>query len=128
MPKQLAKHQPSLTQLPQANIVSPPSSSPLEAIYRNPAFQLARDNNVSFHIAENLINLRKFRKKSQAEVAKAAGTSQSAIARIESGEENITVGTLRKLIVALRGRFHIWIAPEELPLPRLPGWWDMSTT
>lgn len=62
---------------------------------------------------------------SQATVGGLMGTSQSAVARIESAQENITLGTLRRLITALRGRFQVSITPEEVQLPQWPVWWEM---
>jgi len=61
---------------------------------------------------------------SQSSVAKAMGTSQSAIARIESAQENITLDTLRRLVVVLRGRFDVSIPPEECAATRLYTWWQ----
>jgi transcriptional regulator with XRE-family HTH domain len=64
---------------------------------------------------------------SQAEVSKAMGTSQSAVARIESAQENITVDTLQRLIVALNGRFHVSIQPQEYPeQPQKRPWWEVA--
>jgi helix-turn-helix protein len=58
------------------------------------------------------------------------GTSQSAIARIEAGEENITLGTLERIIKALNGRLAVSIQPAELPFIRSAPWWERvpSTT
>jgi len=50
---------------------------------------------------------------SQDALAREAGTSQSAIARIEAGEENITLDTLGRLVGALKGRLSISIPPRE---------------
>ena len=51
------------------------------------------------------------------------GTSQSAIARIEAGEENITLATLERLVKTLKGRFLVSIQPEEFPFIRPKEWW-----
>jgi transcriptional regulator with XRE-family HTH domain len=80
---------------------------------------------MAFHVAENAIHLRKFRRKSQKSVGDAMGTSQSAIARIEGGDDNITLWTLKRLALALRGRIRFAIEPEEANLPQLPRWWDI---
>lgn len=48
-------------------------------------------------IALLLIDLRKKKKMSQKSLAEKIGTSQSAIARIESGNGNFTVNTLGKI-------------------------------
>jgi len=112
-------------QLPQAQVASENSLSPLEQVYKTDTFLLLRDNNVTFHIAENLVHLRRFRGKSQADVARDIGTSQSAIARLESGQGNITLNTLERVIIALRGRFQISIQPEELLRRPVLAWWNL---
>jgi len=53
------------------------------------------------------------------------GTSQPAIARIENSDGNITLGTLERLIIALKGRFQVSIPPAEIEFPRWPAWWDV---
>lgn len=61
---------------------------------------------------------------SQAEVARAMHTSQSAVARIESAQENITLDTLERLINTLNGRLHISIPPHEWATTQAPAWWS----
>lgn len=57
------------------------------------------------------------------------GTSQSAVARIETGEENFTADTVERVVNELDGRFHVSIAPKEMNLPWLPhAWWEMSSS
>jgi len=94
-------------------------------LYKSPEFRLTWDNDIAFHVAENAVNLRKFRKKSQAQIAGAMGTSQSAVARIEAGDDNITLGKLRRLVGALEGRIRFSIEPKEISLPRWPEWWTL---
>jgi transcriptional regulator with XRE-family HTH domain len=55
------------------------------------------------------------------------GTSQSAIARIESGEENITLDTLERLVLALKGRFLVSITPEEMAVQQMRSWWNTES-
>ena len=93
--------------------------------YDSKEFRLAWDNEISLHVAEHAIHLRKLRGVPQAQVAKAMGTSQSALARIEGGDENITLSTLQRLARALRGRIRFAIEPEEAPLPQWPAWWEV---
>jgi transcriptional regulator with XRE-family HTH domain len=61
---------------------------------------------------------------SQAEVGKAMGTSQSAVARIESAQENITLDTIQRFVLALKGRLHISIPPREISLQPVRLWWE----
>ena len=48
-------------------------------------------------IAYLILGLRKKERISQAELARKIGTSQSNIARMESGEQNFTIDTLQKI-------------------------------
>ena len=52
-------------------------------------------------LSELIYNLRQSRKMSQNELAKAIGVSQPYIAKIEDGEENLTIETIVKLLSAL---------------------------
>ena len=54
------------------------------------------------------------------------GTSQSAIARIESAQENITLETLQRMVVAMKGRFYVSIEPQEYEHRSIRPWWDLS--
>lgn len=103
------------------------SISPLAKAYQSPEFALAWDNDIRFHVAQNIVHLRRHRKESQISLAKLMHTSQSAIARMEGGSENVTLDTLQRLVVALKGRFHIFIQPEEMPVMwDRRGWWAQT--
>jgi DNA-binding XRE family transcriptional regulator len=55
-----------------------------------------------FHLAEEVIKLRQEQNLSQSDLAKIAGTSQPAIARLESGKyQNVSMSFLRKVGTAL---------------------------
>jgi DNA-binding XRE family transcriptional regulator len=109
-------------------MVSPSSHSPIEQLYGTKEFIAARDQNVSSVIAESLVQLRRIRHKSQEELAAAIGTSQSQIARIESGNENVTVGTIERVIKYLGGRFHVATPPLEWEMPFVRSWWHLRDT
>jgi transcriptional regulator with XRE-family HTH domain len=108
----------------EPEVVKSKRSNFLDDLIRTPKFQLGLDNNVPFRVASNAIRMRKYRRKSQSEVASAMGTSQPRIARLESGDDNITLATLRKLIDALDGRLVFAIQPAEIHMPSLPQWWE----
>ncbi len=116
----------SLTKYGQADVLSRPSSSQLADAYETDEFLNEWANDVQFHLARNLLHLRRYRRMSQNSVARAMGTSQSAIARIESGQENITLDTLRRLVVALRGRFYVSIPPQESAPRQIRPWWEVD--
>jgi transcriptional regulator with XRE-family HTH domain len=110
----------------EPRVVSDGSPSQLEKLYETDEFRLAWENSVKFQLSRQLLYLRRFRDWSQARVAREMGSSQSAVARIESGEENVTADTLERHIKALKGRFSVSIAPQEMPLPRWKPWWEVA--
>ena len=114
----------SPTKYGQAEVLSRPSSSQLADAYKTEEFVNEWTNDVQFHVARNVLNLRRYRRMSQASVA--IGTSQSAIARIESGQENITMDTLRRIVVALKGRLQVSIPPQECARHQVRPWWEAN--
>lgn len=109
-------------------VVSDGSRSDLDDALANPAFQLAWDNDMRFQVSRHLVRLRMLRRMSQARLAKKIGTSQSAIARIESGEENFTASTVERMIDALGGRLRVSIAPKEFPAAPPVLWWKEAVS
>lgn len=116
----------SLTGHDPERVRSTPSLSPFANLFSDPRFQKEWANQVRFHVARNLLYLRRYRKMSQATLANKAGTSQSAIARIESAQENITLDTLERIVVALDGSFFVSIPPHKLALRHSPPWWEFD--
>jgi hypothetical protein len=66
------------TQSGKEEVVLRHSHSPLSNLYKTEEFQAAWENDIRFHVARNLVYLRRFRELSQKAVGKAVGTSQSA--------------------------------------------------
>jgi transcriptional regulator with XRE-family HTH domain len=60
---------------------------------------------VKLVFAEAFYQLREKHNMTQAQLAKAIGVSQPYIARIEDGEENLTIETMAKLLFALKSQF-----------------------
>lgn len=58
-------------------------------------------------IAYKILKLRKQKRISQIELAKKIGTTQSNIARVESGKQNLTINLLQKITTALHGNLRI---------------------
>lgn len=58
-------------------------------------------------LSYQITQIRKKRNLTQLDLAKKAGTTQSVIARIESGNQNISMKTLQKLIFALDATLEI---------------------
>lgn len=63
-----------------------------------------------FKVISDLIGLRIKKGLTQADVAKKLGTKQSAIARIESGDENMTIDSIQKISEALGAKLKISIS------------------
>lgn len=114
------------TKYGEAEVLSRPSNSQLAEVYKTEKFVNDWANNVPFHVARNVLHLRRYRGLSQSKLAKAMGTSQSAVARIESAQENITLDTLQRLVGALKGRFQISISPEEYRVYQARPWWEIG--
>lgn len=69
---------------------------------KNPEFKKLYDEyGRQLEIAYQILQLRKKKKMSQAQLAKKIGTKQSNIARMEAGEQNFSVDTLDKIANAL---------------------------
>lgn len=100
------------------------SPSPLEQVYQSKDFQLQLANNLTFHVARQAICLRRYRDLTQGQVAERMGTSQSKVARIEGGRENVTLETVERLVEALGARCRLLLEPAELHLPEWPDWSD----
>ena len=65
---------------------------------KNPEFKKWYDYyDKQVEIAYAILQLRKKKKMTQTQLAKKIGTSQSNVARMESGQQNFTVGTLDKV-------------------------------
>jgi transcriptional regulator with XRE-family HTH domain len=98
----------------------------LDDILDTDAERLGWVNSVRYHVSRQLLLLRRAQGLKQKEAADAAGTSQSAIARIESGEENITLDTVERLVNGMNGRFQVFITPANRPLQQWPDWWKRA--
>ena len=66
-----------------------------------------------YRVAEALIRARTRAQLTQAQVAKRIGTTQSAVARLESGRTSPSVATLRRYADATGSRLIIDIAPTK---------------
>jgi len=60
-------------------------------------------------IAYQILQLRKQKKMSQAELARKIGTKQSNIARMEIGQQNFTIDTLQKIAKAFNRELKVKI-------------------
>jgi len=75
----------------------------------------AQDGWLFAQIAEQVVQRRRELGLSQAELARVCGTTQSAIARLESGGRPPRIDTLLKLAHALDCELHIELRPTESP-------------
>lgn len=75
---------------------------------KDPEFAQAwMDTECAYQVARQIIRLRLENKLTQEEVARKMGTTQSVIARIEQGGQNISLRTLQKLGKALNADIRI---------------------
>ena len=80
----------------------------LQEELKDPVFRKAyREEYAKLAFAYQIAQTRKKRKLSQAELAKRLGTTQSVVARMETGEQNFTVGTLQKIADVFRKKLKI---------------------
>lgn len=72
----------------------------LKKHFKNKEFKKHYDEfGKQLEVAYQLIKLRKEKRMSQIELAKQIGTTQSNVARMESGQQNFTVGILSRIAV-----------------------------
>ena len=77
---------------------------------KNPKFKKMFDEyGRQLELSLSLLRLRKKRKMSQLLLAKKIGTTQSNIARLESGQQNFTISFLDKVVNALDANLEIKI-------------------
>ena len=62
---------------------------------------------VKLELSELIYDLRKSKKMSQKQLGAAIGVSQPYIAKIEDGEENLTIETIVKILAALNTRLEL---------------------
>jgi DNA-binding XRE family transcriptional regulator len=66
-------------------------------------------------IAEKIVELREHKHMTQVQLAKAIGTGQGAISRIEKGEQNLTFGMLEKIAGVFKCRVVVDLKPLNTP-------------
>ena len=64
-------------------------------------------------IAYQIVQLRNSRKMSQAQLAKTLGTTQSNVARMESGQQNFTTTTLQKIATVFDRSLTVEFVPQS---------------
>ena len=75
---------------------------------KNPEFKRLFDEyGRQLEISYQILQLRKREKMSQAKLAKKIGTTQSNIARMESGKQNFTIDLLNKIALAFNTELKI---------------------
>lgn len=79
------------------------------------------------HIGETISQLREDQNMTQSDLAEKIGTTQSVVARIEKGEQNLSTGTLAKISKALN-REIVTLAPKGTLNFRIEGGHKLSGT
>ena len=91
----------------------------LAAQLKDPEFRALYDRErEALRIGMEVVQRRRALRLTQAQLARAVGTSEAAISRLESGDANATVRTLKRIAVALRADWHHRLVPLTSELPR----------
>ena len=87
-----------------------------EEFKKNPEFRKAyMDESMRLQLAYKIMQLRKTRHLSQAQLAKRMHTTQQTISRLEDPQNiEVTLSTLSKLAVALRAHLSVDLIPQHL--------------
>lgn len=82
----------------------------------NPEFRAAwHETELEYQVARQIVALRLKRGLTQKELARRVGTTQSTIARIESGSQNLSLRTITKLAKALGATVRLDLQPHDGP-------------
>jgi DNA-binding transcriptional regulator YiaG len=87
-----------------------------EEFKKNPEFRKAyMDESMRLQLAYKIMQLRKSRHLSQAQLAKRMHTTQQTVSRLEDPQNiEITLSTLSKLAVALKARLSVDLVPQQM--------------
>ncbi|MEK6536944.1 MAG: helix-turn-helix transcriptional regulator [Actinomycetota bacterium] len=86
----------------------------LDAELRDPEFKRYYDeSSVKWHVAMQIVEARQKANMTQGELARQIGDRQQNVSRIESGEQNVTIGTLDKIAKAVGGRLVVKIIESK---------------
>ena len=92
----------------------------LPELMKDPEFAAAwQEAEEEFSIAREVIRARTAAGLSQQELAERLHTTQSAIARLESGSHAPSVSTLKRVAQATHSKLRIELVPEDAPGPSL---------
>lgn len=75
--------------------------------------RLYKEEGVKIEFGVQVAKMREQLKMSQIELAKKLNTTQSVISRIEHGNQNLTLETMKKIGTALKGEVVFYIQPKE---------------
>jgi ribosome-binding protein aMBF1 (putative translation factor) len=85
----------------------------LQRKLQNPEFRAAYEaEDARIELVLQIIKLREKRGMTQADLAKAIGTRQANVSRLERFDANLTLGTLEKVAQALGANLRIDLEPE----------------
>jgi DNA-binding XRE family transcriptional regulator len=87
---------------------------------KDPEFQILYEKErEALRIGMEIVQRRRALGVTQAELAKEMGTSESAISRLERGDANATIWTLRRVATALRADWRYRLVPSRSQSVRL---------
>lgn len=86
----------------------------LDEELKDPEFKrLYDESSIKWHVAMQIVEARQKANMTQGELARQIGDRQQNVSRIESGEQNITIGTLNKIAKAVGGQLVVEIIESK---------------
>lgn len=86
----------------------------LDEELKDPEFKRHYDeSSVRWHVAMQIVEARQKANMTQGELARQIGDRQQNVSRIESGEQNVTIGTLDKIAKAVGGQLVVKIIESK---------------
>ncbi|MEK7859322.1 MAG: helix-turn-helix domain-containing protein [Elusimicrobiota bacterium] len=92
----------------------------LDEELKDPEFKRHYDEaSVKWHVAMQIVAARQKANMTQGQLAREIGDRQQNVSRIESGEQNVTIGTLDKIAKAVGGQLVVKIVESKTsPVPK----------
>lgn len=86
----------------------------LDEELKDPEFKQYYDEaSIKWHVAMQIVEARQKANMTQGELARQIGDRQQNVSRIESGEQNVTIGTLDKIAKAVGGQLVVKIVESK---------------
>lgn len=92
----------------------------LDEELKDPEFKKYYDeSSIKWHVAMQIVDARQKANMTQGELARQIGDRQQNVSRIESGEQNVTIGTLDKIAKAVGGQLVVRIVEPKTGISKV---------